>query len=167
MKTRGDDMKAILQAGFLIAGLAMMGCGGGSSNSAGQFVGTWAYTSGQLEVTYPGEVPNPSVVSGNLTITRSTTSDLLYSSYANGTTCSFTFSTRSSTPSLLAGSYCSATYQNPMTGYPYTITLTPTFWSLQVNGTLMAEDGSGSCSSVEQGVTTPCNFTQSGDLRKL
>lgn len=160
-------MKTILQAGFLIAGLVLVSCGGGSSSSsAGQLVGTWAYTSGQLLVAYPGEVAKPSVVSGDLTITRSTTSDLLYSSYANGTTCSFAFGTRGSTPSLLAGSSCMGTFTNEKTGYPYTVTLTPTAWSLQVNGTYMAEDGSGNCSSVELGVITPCTFTQTGDLSK-
>jgi hypothetical protein len=161
-------MNGIVKMRLLIAGLALVGCGGGGSSSpAGQFVGTWAYTSGQLQVAYPGRTADTSYVAGNLTITRSTTSDLLYSSYANGTTCAFTFSTRGSIPVLLAGSSCTATYTDDQTGYPYTFTMLPTSWSLQVNGGYMAEHGVGNCSSVEQGVTTTCTFSQTGDLTKI
>jgi hypothetical protein len=160
-------MKGIVQMRLLIAGFLLVGCGGGSSNSTGQIVGTWAYTSGQLQLAYPNSPVQSSLVAGNLTISRSTTSDLLYTTNANGTVCNFTFSTRGSAPALLAGSSCTGTFYNDMTGYPYTVTLIPTLWSLQVNGIYMAEDGSGNCSSVEQGVTTPCTFTQTGDLTKI
>lgn len=160
-------MKGILHVALLMAGLALVGCGGGSSNSGGPFVGSWVYTSGQLLVTYPNPPVQASSVGGNLTISRSTTSDLLYSTSANGTTCNFSFSTRGSAPALLAGSSCTGTFYNPNTGFPYTVTLIPTVWSLAVNGIYMAEDGAGNCSSVEQGVTTPCTFTQTGDLTKI
>jgi hypothetical protein len=160
-------MKGIVHMRLLIAGLLLVGCGGGSSNSTGQIVGTWAYTSGQLQLAYPNPPVQTSLVSGNVTISRSTTSDLLYTTNANGTSCNFIFSGRGSAPALLAGSSCTGTFYNDQTGYPYTITLLPTVWSLQVNGAYMAEDGSGNCTSVEQGVTTPCSFTQTGDLTKI
>jgi len=156
-------MKLIVRAGLVTAALVLAGCGGGSS-SADRFIGAWSYTSGTLLVTYPNSDPASSTVAGSVTITHGAASDLLYSAAANGGVCNLMFDVRGLVASIRPGSACTLQLTDPFDGTPYDLTLSPSTWTLQLNGNALAEDGQGPCTEVEPAGSVPCNFSQSADL---
>ena len=150
-----------IKASLVLAVVALAGCGS-SSSSTSKFVGTWQYSSGTFTLTFASQAPDTVPLTGTLILSKGVSSDLVY----NASPCLFAFSVRGSDAQINPGASC-VTTETDSNGNAFTLTLNPTIWTLSIGSALMNENGSGTCSAVQNGATFPCSFTQMATLTKI
>jgi hypothetical protein len=124
-----------------------------------KFVGTWKFTSGTVTVTCPSPIGVFTVAeSGNLSITKGATSDLIVTNEA----CSLKFDVASTTASALAGQSCTMvdTDGTEVDTYNTAVITSPDGVTAHLSATLTAAITSG-------GASVTCTGTESSDLLKL
>jgi hypothetical protein len=149
-----------------LAALAAVGCGGGSSNNVGKYVGIWTYSSGTETTTCPDFNPSTdtSQLTGSVTITAGSSADLVTS---DNTACVLKFDLdKSGVAQVLPGQSCPSTisFADGSTG---TLTLTPQTWMLSMSSpTVLSSSGSGTASVQTGGAIYPCMFSVTSVLSK-
>lgn len=119
-------------------------------SSTDDFVGSWKYTSGSMNVTCGNEPPVPITLSGNVTINEGSSSDLILVDEE----CSLKLSIDGDKASLDGSQTCVAEGGDSLTYSAFTFTVDDTTARLSASG-----------SARFQGID--CTFSGSGDLEKL
>jgi len=159
-------MKRISVLGGLLV-LGAVGCGGGSSNNAGKYVGIWTYSSGTETTTCPDFTPSTdtSQLTGSVNISAGSSADLVTSD--NSSSCVLKFDLdKNGVAQVLPGQTCTSplTFIDGSTG---TLNLTPQTWMLSLfSPTVLASSGSGTATVLTGGASYPCTFSITSMLSK-
>ncbi len=153
-----STVKGILASLVVVSAVALASCGSNSTDTS-KFVGTWKFTSGTLTVNCPGAAAVTQSVTGNVTISKGSTSDLV----VVDNECSLKFSvTNATTADALPAQSC--------TTIDTTSTEVDTFSSVVftttdgVTGHLSASLNGAITSG---GASETCTATETADLQKL
>lgn len=137
---------------------AVSSCGSNGTDTS-KFIGTWKYTSGTMTVTCPGQAATTVTMSGNITVSKGATSDLVV---VDGD-CSLKFDVNNSTTADAQPSQTCTTVDSTGTEvdtYTSVVLSTSDGATAHVSLTLNAALSSG-------GQSMTCTATETADLQKL
>jgi len=149
-----------------LVALGAVGCGGGSSNNVGKYVGIWTYSSGTETTTCPDFDPSTDTeqLTGSLNISAGSSADLVTS---DNSACVLKFDLdKNGVAQVLPGQSCASAiaFGDGTTG---TLTLTPQTWMLSMSSpTVLSSSGSGTASVQTGGAIYPCMFSVTSVLSK-
>jgi hypothetical protein len=149
--------------GFLSLASMLASCGSsssdGSSASVDKFVGQWKFTSGTITVTCPDPIGVLTVAeSGNVTVSKGATSDLVVTTDQ----CSLKFDVTASTASALSGQSCTTVDADgtEVDSYNNAVITTSDGVTAHFSANITAAITAG-------GLSVTCTGTESADLIKL
>ena len=140
----------------VLSALALAGCGSDSDTS--KFVGTWQFTSGSMIINCPGYATQNVSVTGNVTVSKGSTSDLV----VVDNQCSLKFSVSGTTANAAPGQICTMTDATgtEVDTFSDAVFSTTDGATGHLSATLNLAMTSG-------GASETCQATESADLQKL
>lgn len=153
-------MKNFLRGLVATLTLAAAGCGGGGA-SLDTFVGMWKYTAGTLTTTCMGS-SRTDQLTGNETITKGSSSDLVLSGSLFGTGCPVKLNVSGDTASATAGQTCTV-----MDASGTIMINLGSFTFSSSDGKRARAAGNTTATVTSGGASVTCMQTASADLEKL
>ena len=156
-----------LKSLVVLSALAFTNCSSSSSNNgagsdADKFVGVWQYTSGTATPVCTGFSASISTLTGNVTVTKSTTSDLLV---VEGT-CNYHFTVSGTTANANAAQSCTTT-GTTASGVTYSeVDTVSSLVFTTTDGKIAHVSGTYNGVITALGATYTCVITITGDLQK-
>jgi hypothetical protein len=141
----------------MVSALGLASCGSSSTDSS-KFVGTWQFTSGTLTINCPGLATSTQAVTGNVTVSAGSTSDLV----VVDSQCSLKLTVSGGTASAPPSQMCTTT--------DATSTEVDTFSAVvfsTADGKTAHLSTTFTAAYTEGGVSETCTATESADLQKL
>jgi hypothetical protein len=151
-----NSFKTLLVASLLTAGA----CGGGSEGKdLARFTGIWTPTAG-TQTESCGGAPSTSTITGNVTWSLGSTSDLIQPLFATSS-CIVHADVDGDTASVVGTTTCMLPGTDEY-GYTVnnTVSLTAYTFALSADGKTATENFSGSILQTDNGSTTNCTFTE-------
>jgi hypothetical protein len=155
----------VVLATALLATVGLVGCGGGSDDATGSFVGLWQYTSGteNLQCAMIG-VNNISQLQGQKeTFARGVGVPLINSD--PNSNCTLNFNVAGSTATAIGGQTCMTTIATDQGSVPTTLTVTSAVFTVTGTTGHLSESVNFVINSGGQSIN--CSQTGSGDLLRL
>jgi len=150
-----NSFKTLLVATLLAAGA----CGGSDGKDLARFTGIWSPTAG-TQTTACGGAPSTSPVTGSVTWSLESTSDLIQPLFAQSS-CIVHADVDGDTASIASPTTCMLPGTDDY-GYSVndTVSLTAYTFALSADGRTATENFSGSILQTDNGATTSCTFTE-------